>query len=194
MEHILHQSQANQVHKELQDTMAQLDAIRHEIRNISIMNPTPMTRRIIEDSGSMPPNDVHVDKGSTTLDHSHKAIDRIQKNMEEASSSVQLQCQAAAYARLAESPGVKDKCFRASDALSSRQQEIFESLPKAGQTMVLPVSAESAGLLPKCKEFTGSDVVLEAILEADVAHHAKEFFKQPEAPAFSSGPVLNVQK
>jgi hypothetical protein len=43
-------------------------------------------------------------------------------------------------------------------------------------------------------EFTGSDVVLEAILEADVAHHAKEFFKQPEAPAFSSGPVVNVQK
>lgn len=202
MEHILHQSQANQVHKELQDTMAQLEAIRHEIRNISIMNPTPMTRRIIEESGSMPPNDDHVDKGSKNLDHTHRASDGIQKNMESISmvlntaapSSVQLQCRAAAYARLAESPGVKDKCFGASDAYSSRQQENLESLPKAGQTMILPVSAESAGLLPKCKEFTGSDVVLEAILEADVAHHAKEFFKQSETPTFSSGPDVNVQK
>lgn len=34
-----------QVHKELQDTMAQLDAIRHEIRSISMVNPTPFTRR-----------------------------------------------------------------------------------------------------------------------------------------------------
>lgn len=203
MEDILHQSQANQVHKELQDTMAQLEAIRHEIRNISIMNPTPMTRRIIEDSASMPPNDDHVDKGSTTLDHTHRAIDGIQKNMEsismvlntEAPSSVQLQCQAAAYARLAKSPGVKDTYFGVSDnAQSSKQQESLEGLPKAGQTIVLPVSAESAGLLPKCKELTGSDVVLEAILEADVARHAKEFFKQTEAPTFSSSPDVNVQK
>lgn len=202
MEDILHQSQANQVHKELQDTMAQLDAIRHEIRNISIMNPTPITSRIIEDSGYMPPIDDHVGKGSTTLDHTYRAIDGIQKNMEsissvlntEAPSSVQLQCQAAAYARLAKSPGVKDTYLGVSDTQSSKKREGLESLPKAGQTIVLPVSAESAGLLPKCKELTGSDVVLEAILEADVAHHAKEFFKQPEAPTFSSGPDVNVQK
>lgn len=37
-----------QVHKELQDTMAQLDAIRHEIRGISILNPGPLTRRLVD--------------------------------------------------------------------------------------------------------------------------------------------------
>lgn len=28
--------------------MAQLDAIRHEIRSLSLMNPGPMTRRLME--------------------------------------------------------------------------------------------------------------------------------------------------
>ena len=37
-----------QVHKELQDTMAQLDAIRHEIRSISVINPGPLTRRLVD--------------------------------------------------------------------------------------------------------------------------------------------------
>ena len=38
-----------QVHKELRETMAQLDAIRHEMRTgISIMNPGPMTRQVME--------------------------------------------------------------------------------------------------------------------------------------------------
>ena len=29
--------------------MAQLDAIRHEIRSISIINPGPLTRRLVDD-------------------------------------------------------------------------------------------------------------------------------------------------
>lgn len=37
-----------QVHKELQDTMAQLEAIRHEIRTISFMNPAPLTTRLVD--------------------------------------------------------------------------------------------------------------------------------------------------
>ncbi|KAE9460701.1 hypothetical protein C3L33_07443, partial [Rhododendron williamsianum] len=36
------------VHKELQDTMSQLEAIRHEIRTISFMNPGPLTRRLVD--------------------------------------------------------------------------------------------------------------------------------------------------
>lgn len=37
-----------QVHKELQETMAQLDAIRHEIRSVSFMNPGPLTTRLVD--------------------------------------------------------------------------------------------------------------------------------------------------
>lgn len=32
----------------MQETMAQLDAIRHEIRSISIINPGPLTRRLVD--------------------------------------------------------------------------------------------------------------------------------------------------
>lgn len=37
-----------QVHKELQDTIAQLEAIRHEIRAISFMNPGGLSTRIVD--------------------------------------------------------------------------------------------------------------------------------------------------
>ncbi|CAN4108683.1 unnamed protein product [Withania somnifera] len=47
-ESVMQQSQARQVHKELQDTMAQLEAIRHEIRTISFMNPGPLTTRLVD--------------------------------------------------------------------------------------------------------------------------------------------------
>lgn len=43
------------MHKELQDTMAQLEAIRHEIRSISFMNPGPLTTRLVDNIASHPP-------------------------------------------------------------------------------------------------------------------------------------------
>ncbi|KAF5741857.1 hypothetical protein HS088_TW10G00864 [Tripterygium wilfordii] len=52
---VMQQSQARQVHKELQDTMAQLDAIRHEIRSVSFMNPGPMTRRLVDNLDNTSP-------------------------------------------------------------------------------------------------------------------------------------------
>lgn len=42
-----------QVHKELQDTIAQLEAIRHEIRTISFVNPGPLNRRLVENGGKI---------------------------------------------------------------------------------------------------------------------------------------------
>lgn len=41
----------SQVHKELRETMAQLEAIRHEMRTgISIMNPGPMTSQVLKNA------------------------------------------------------------------------------------------------------------------------------------------------
>ncbi|GER24885.1 v-type proton ATPase subunit F [Striga asiatica] len=54
-ESVMQQSQARQVHKELQDTMAQLEAIRHEIRSISFMNPGPLTTRLVDNIAGQPP-------------------------------------------------------------------------------------------------------------------------------------------
>ncbi|KAJ4835685.1 hypothetical protein Tsubulata_016615 [Turnera subulata] len=48
VESVVQQLQARQVQKELQDTTAQLEAIRHEIRGISIVNPGLPTRTLAD--------------------------------------------------------------------------------------------------------------------------------------------------
>lgn len=47
-ENVMQQSQVSQVHKELQDAMAQLDAIRYDIRRLSVLNPGPFTQRLVD--------------------------------------------------------------------------------------------------------------------------------------------------
>ncbi|KAH1096354.1 hypothetical protein J1N35_013275 [Gossypium stocksii] len=173
-DNVMQQSQARQVTKELQDTMAQLDAIRHEIRSLSLMNPGPMTRRLMENppelasdnNGTVPSEKYEEEKNSADVvkkDHTPKS-----------SASTDLHSKATAYARLAESEAVKAGSGRFNVEDENLNYEI-------GDFSVLPVSAESAGLLPDRKESAkGSDLVLEAVVEAEVAHNAKEFFSLPQ--------------
>ncbi|TYH82397.1 hypothetical protein ES332_D02G056900v1 [Gossypium tomentosum] len=173
-DNVMQQSQARQVTKELQDTMAQLDAIRHEIRSLSLVNPGPITRRLMENppelasdsNGTVPSEKCEEDKNSADAvkkDHTPKS-----------SASTDLHSKAIAYARLAESEAVKAGSGRFSVEDENLNYEI-------GDFSVLPVSAESAGLLPDRKESAkGSDLVLEAVVEAEVAHNAKEFFSLPQ--------------
>nr|KYP48639.1 Retrovirus-related Pol polyprotein from transposon 17.6 [Cajanus cajan] len=154
--------QGHPVHKELQDTMAQLDAIRHEIRSISIINPGPLTRRLVDN-----PDQTSV---SNVCLHVYKYF---QDSTSVSSNSCNVQSQATIYARLAESPVIKNE-------LSGSSTEV-EKIEDKLQLNVLPISAENAGLLPnRGADVKGSDIVLEAILEAEVAHNAKEFFSHPQ--------------
>ncbi|KAL6654104.1 hypothetical protein ACP70R_007569 [Stipagrostis hirtigluma subsp. patula] len=83
-----------------------------------------------------------------------------------------LHSQAMTYAKLSEAPGLK-----MTPTLSGNNEE--QSMESNGLN-VLPISAESAGLLPsRSGEPTGSDLVLEAVLEAEVASNAKLFVSQP---------------
>ncbi|MFQ6628278.1 hypothetical protein Gotur_006785 [Gossypium turneri] len=173
-DNVMQQSQARQVTKELQDTMAQLDAIRHEIRSLSLMNPGPMTRRLMENppelasdsNGTVPSEKCEEDKNSADAVKKH--------HTPKSSASTDLHSKATAYARLAESEAVKAGSGRFSVEDENLNYEI-------GDFSVLPVSAESAGLLPDRKESAkGSDLVLEAVVEAEVAHNAKEFFSLPQ--------------
>ncbi|KAJ1385524.1 hypothetical protein SESBI_41589 [Sesbania bispinosa] len=170
-ETVMQQSQARQVHKELQDTMAQLDAIRHEIRSISLINPGPMTRSLVD----------NLDQSSVSNDNRkpedlgvNNSIPSVTKDSTSLSSNLcNMQSQATSYAKLAESPAIKN----GSSASSTEVEKIEDEL----LLTVLPVSAENTGLLPnRGADVKGSDIVLEAILEAEVAHNAKEFFSQPQ--------------
>ncbi|CAI9105877.1 OLC1v1004900C4 [Oldenlandia corymbosa var. corymbosa] len=174
----MQQTQARQVHKELQDTIAQLEAIRHEIRTISFINPSPLTRRFA-DSVETLPNNVEIkpdNSGKESILGIPKAKSwykcLFQDNGSPTLDPSDIHSQATAYAKLTES---------ASLSTSSANNEILSELTDESGLTILPVSAESAGLLPRRKDhIAGSDIVLEAMLEAEVAHNARDFFSRPE--------------
>ncbi|CAI9105878.1 OLC1v1004900C5 [Oldenlandia corymbosa var. corymbosa] len=166
----MQQTQARQVHKELQDTIAQLEAIRHEIRTISFINPSPLTRRFA-DSVETLPNNVEI-KPDNSGKESILGIPKAKDNGSPTLDPSDIHSQATAYAKLTES---------ASLSTSSANNEILSELTDESGLTILPVSAESAGLLPRRKDhIAGSDIVLEAMLEAEVAHNARDFFSRPE--------------
>ncbi|ONI21153.1 hypothetical protein PRUPE_2G050700 [Prunus persica] len=163
-DNVMQQSQAHQVHKELQDAFAQLESIRYEVRSISLMNPGPMARRLMDN-----PQDPASLSGCSILS-SHTLLDDTFRT----SDSPNLHSQATAYAKLAESDVVKTGSLK-----SSAEQENLKD--ESGLFIVLPISAESTGMLPNRKEnVKGTDIVLEALVEAEVARNAKDFFSQPE--------------
>ncbi|CAI9105876.1 OLC1v1004900C2 [Oldenlandia corymbosa var. corymbosa] len=169
-DNVMQQTQARQVHKELQDTIAQLEAIRHEIRTISFINPSPLTRRFA-DSVETLPNNVEI-KPDNSGKESILGIPKAKDNGSPTLDPSDIHSQATAYAKLTES---------ASLSTSSANNEILSELTDESGLTILPVSAESAGLLPRRKDhIAGSDIVLEAMLEAEVAHNARDFFSRPE--------------
>ncbi|KAF8021780.1 hypothetical protein BT93_G2037 [Corymbia citriodora subsp. variegata] len=170
---IMQQTQARQVHKELQDTIAQLEAIRHEIRSITFMNPGPLTRRLVDD-----PNNTSVSSGDKLPEAPTEGDVQTTNFTKECSTTgsdlTNTHSQAIGYAKLAESPAI-----RSGSPQSSTEADRVDD--ESGIPTVLPVSAETAGLLPNRKDdIKGSDIVLEAMLEAEVARNAKEFFSQPQ--------------
>ncbi|CAA0841193.1 Unknown protein [Striga hermonthica] len=184
-ESVMQQSQARQVHKELQDTMAQLEAIRHEIRSISFMNPGPLTTRLVDNIAGQPPV-ANVDNGSSKppedlaeniqikeTSRMAEQISRFPKDHSLPSPVLSdIHSQATAYERLAAESPLGGK---------SMDEVLNELKDESGQFVVLPISAESAKLLPSKKgELRGSDILLEAVVEEDVARNAKGFFSQAQ--------------
>ncbi|XP_020589027.1 uncharacterized protein LOC110030590 [Phalaenopsis equestris] len=171
-ESVMQQSQVNQVHKELKDTMAQLEAIRYEIRSISVMNPVPFTR-ILENVEPPANNDTVL---AEKIDAEHKSsVLNNAKDLNSLDTNLsRLHSQATTYARLAETTIVK---FNASQTSPNKENLNGQD----GLLSVLPMSAEIAGLLPKRNaDVKGSDILHEAIVEAEVAQNAKHFLSQPE--------------
>ncbi|KAJ1277227.1 hypothetical protein BS78_05G279100 [Paspalum vaginatum] len=210
LDEILGQSAATKVHKELKDAMTQLDSIRYEVQNLSRLTPGQFNTRQhstgLAESGTSEASDVSVTKpeefhreirgiireeierfyktqsmqniASTTearkLDVADDPTLLNSKDMKMANTVLtNLHSQAVTYARLSEAPEINT-----SSSLNGHCQEQFKE--SNGLLNVLPISAESAGLLPsRSNGPTGSDLVLEAVLEAEVADNAKFFVSQP---------------
>ncbi|KAH9626734.1 hypothetical protein KSS87_022048 [Heliosperma pusillum] len=216
--------------------MAQLEAIRYEIRSFSIMNPGPLTQKLM-DNATQPTTETGdiKDTGPSTQSVESRGVgthpaqhlqqqqprynckaetSAFKEHSSAASVSSSLFSQASMYAKLAESQALK-----AGEVEGSGDKVKINDQP--GLLSVLPVSAESAGLLPKRQgravqlpvaitilhfkmfvvikdllyvkyigslvlvvsgEVTGSDIVLEAVLEAEVARNAKRVFLSAPKP------------
>ncbi|XP_031480629.1 uncharacterized protein LOC116250815 isoform X2 [Nymphaea colorata] len=148
IESVLQQSQVTQVHKELQDTMAQLEAIRYEIRSISVMNPGPLTKRLIDGTNTSPLSNT-TNEGPTqkTSEEEHRESHVSEASNGSSMNFTSLESQATAYARLA-------------DAMNQVKGQT-EKLDNEGLLVVLPVSAESTGLLHKHKGCCGAILMYE---------------------------------
>ncbi|CAL8992238.1 unnamed protein product [Prunus brigantina] len=180
-DNVMQQSQARQVHKELQDALAQLESIRYEVRSISLMNPGPMARRLMDNPQDPAP--LSDGRANSSLEKPKEELKSrntvVKDDTFRTSDSPNLHSQATVYAKLAESDAVKTGSLK-----SSAEQENLKD--ESGLFVVLPISAESTGMLPNRKvvvmaeNVKGSDIVLEAIVEAEVARNAKDFFSQPE--------------
>ncbi|KAF8650791.1 hypothetical protein HU200_063695 [Digitaria exilis] len=126
LDEILGQSAATQVHKELKDAMTQLDSIRYEVQNLSRLTPGQFNMRP-HNTGmaeARTPDDVSVSKAMKTAD----------------AGLTNLHSQAMTYARLSEAG------LQTGSSLSGNYEEQFKE--SNGLQNVLPISAESAGLLP----------------------------------------------
>ncbi|XP_071698593.1 uncharacterized protein [Rutidosis leptorrhynchoides] len=178
-DNVMQQSQAKQVHKELQDTIAQLEAIRHEIRTISFVNPGPLTRRLVDNVSQIQDTNGNNDlekpgDGAPPTPSLSSPNSKVYSPTPAAaaSPSSDMHSQATAYARLAKSAAMSSE---------PKSNEVMTELTDESGLTVLPVSAKETGLLPnRNADANGSDIMLESILEAEVARNAKDFFAQPQ--------------
>ncbi|PNT63475.1 hypothetical protein BRADI_4g16467v3 [Brachypodium distachyon] len=145
--------------------------IRDEIESFCRKNPEPFMTMLNNPDRTQ--NSASTAE-ATKFDVADRSTKGTSKDMESTNTgSTDLHTQAMMYARLSESPGIK-----MSSSTSVSYGEKFEE--SNGLLNILPISAESAGLLPKrTDEPKGSDILLEAVLEAEVAENAKLFVSQP---------------
>ncbi|KAL2652765.1 hypothetical protein R1flu_020893 [Riccia fluitans] len=197
---VMQRAQVQEVHKELQETMAQLEAIRHEINSgISLVNPGPMTRRILNvDAPGAKPVSSHIktEAEEMSASHVHTKQSIIGQNLGTQIASQMQSLQHAASATRSSSDtldAIPPSTTRAAvpwirvkpvaEPAQPTQQGLHprESLK---DITVLPISALSAGLLPARTEPLpgGSDLVYETIVERKVAFDTAEFFKQAQLP------------
>lgn len=184
---IMQRNEINTVHKELRETMAQLEAIRHEMRTgISIMNPGPLTSHVLENAvpglstAQQSPEQATANPPERApLDHASQASPT--------QIVMQMQALRAASEQAARAASTVASSRGDPVGLASVIQQPKPSTWEVGKVpvqelVVLPISAVEAGLLPSNQEpiSGGADIVFASIVERKVAFQSKKFFEEGE--------------
>ncbi|KAG0612913.1 hypothetical protein M758_6G062000 [Ceratodon purpureus] len=200
---IMQRSEINTVHKELRETMAQLEAIRHEMRTgISIMNPGPMTSQVFENS--VPGHSAPLRSSEKGADDMPDLSQRAPVNQaisgvlnQVSPTQIVMQMQSLEAASKQDKPAetvistasvIRSYAEGSPVGLASVIQVSQESKHPAGivggapgqELVVLPISAVEAGLLKKEPILGGADIVFASIVERKVAFQSQKFLMEGE--------------
>jgi hypothetical protein len=125
---------------------------------------------------------------SVNVEEKQKPVDHYTKAQEfsgSSSASVNLHAQATSFARLSETVNGKTHSLNSDSPVLPVSAEMAKLLPQRKGRIFYSLSLETevAHFIPIClvaESARGSDLMLEAVLEAEVAHKAKSFFAQAE--------------
>ncbi|GMH41836.1 hypothetical protein BSKO_09746 [Bryopsis sp. KO-2023] len=165
-------SEMVKIHREMQETMYQLRAIQDEVRHgTNILNPTttirppPRSMQIQPPSVETPSSIAENPPKNPSADSVSKSLDRIEGKLQK--------FQGFAAGGLEMGPNAAK-----STEQSAGFDQVGKQMPGGGGKCPtpIPVSAVSAGLI-KGNAQSGSDIVLDALLEEQVASQAQAFLE-----------------
>ncbi|KAF6137370.1 hypothetical protein GIB67_036407 [Kingdonia uniflora] len=146
LDSVMQHSQAAQVNKDVQELMEQMAAIRRQMQRtgiISSMNPTTLSRRLIDNPDLRAPTNNNAEPQK--LGEEHRTAENVSKEFSLTTSvAANLQSQAAAFERLAKFPSLISGI------------DVVKSLNGANVITVLPISAEDTKFLSNRTEFDSS--------------------------------------
>lgn len=182
------EAQLDKLHVEMQQSMQQLSAIQSELRgNINFMNPGPVARKglrmqppTVADQGTAASSSAPLD--STQLLNLHPQPDRT-GSMGYTPSAPSFAASAADTAA-----AMSQSLRQTSHTLQNHASQDAVQNPSE-QMRPLPISAVSLGKAPSRSDSvpTGSDILLDALREEEVAAHAQRFLETDQGQAVLKG-------
>jgi hypothetical protein len=179
--------------------MAQLEAIRHEMRTgLSILNPGPMTRQVMDSAapGLLNPVEIKETESNTGLKQAAASgssslqsptpmqmVMQMQELQRASQNEIRTEPTNMQSATVSPEVAVVHSGLTASLQVSESQgSEDARNRTSPQEVVVLPISAVDAGLLPSKPALLsgGADLVFASVVERKVAFDSKKFLEQGE--------------
>lgn len=167
----------DKLHAEMQQSMQQLSAIQSELRgNINFMNPGPVARRAMK----MPAAQATSAQASHAYEHSHQQSSQDQGKTNSSKMASSPAASSFAASAIEMTATMNKKLAHTSELLQQQTAQKSD-----GQLTALPLSAVAMGKAPGRSGSipTGSDILLDALREEEVAAQAQQFLETDQGQA-----------
>ncbi|DBA84246.1 hypothetical protein WJX79_005401 [Trebouxia sp. C0005] len=179
------EAQLDKLHAEMQQSMQQLSAIQSELRgNINFMNPGPVAQRALR--MQRPASTDEDSPASSSAGFDPAQYQHWTSQAHQSSSKTHPPAASSFAASAADTAAAMSMSLRqTSDELQSHASQVSSE-----QLRPLPISAVSLGKAPLRSDSvaTGSDILLDALREEEVAAHAQRFLETEQGQAILKSP------